>query len=202
MSTDSYDYLFKILLVGNSGVGKSSILNQFVDKVYHDEYISTIGVDFKIHTLKIDDKTVKLQVWDTAGQERFRTITNSYYRGAHGILLVYDITDRQSFLDISNWQKEIEHHAKSNVIRVLIGNKCDLKRKRQVSEQEGRELANQMLIPFLEASAKANQNVIEAFIKMARKISELEGPLIRSPTQSSVVLIGNPINPTDKGYCC
>ena len=124
-----YDYLFKILLIGDSGVGKSSVLGRFVDKVFTDTYISTIGVDFKIRTLNIDGKAVKLQIWDTAGQERFRTITTSYYRGVHAVILVYDVTDILSFNNISNWLKEVQRYAPDNAIKLLIGNKCDLVRK-------------------------------------------------------------------------
>ncbi|WBY58514.1 ras-related protein Rab-1B [Plasmodium yoelii yoelii] len=108
---DSYDSLFKILLIGDSGVGKSCLLLRFADDTYTDSYISTIGVDFKIKTIEIDDKIIKLQIWDTAGQERFRTITSSYYRGAQGIIIVYDVTDRDSFNNVKNWIIEIEKYA-------------------------------------------------------------------------------------------
>lgn len=197
---DTYDYLFKILMVGNSGVGKSCILTQLTEKTYNETYISTIGVDFKIYTINVDGRVVKLQLWDTAGQERFRTITSGYYRGAHGIVLVYDVTNRESFLDIEKWQKEIEKYAKSNVIRILIGNKCDLMEKREVSEQEGRELANQMFISFIETSAKLSKNVSEVFVKMSREIAEIEPPIAQNAQKSSISLTSTRV--PDQNYCC
>jgi len=106
-----YDYLFKLLLIGNSSVGKSCILLRFSDNIFNDNFLPTIGVDFKIRTFDLQSKTIKMQIWDTAGQERFKTITSSYYRGAHGVILVYDITDRQSFKDLENWLLETEKHA-------------------------------------------------------------------------------------------
>lgn len=121
-----YDYLFKLLLIGDSSVGKSCLLLRFADDSYVDTYISTIGVDFKIRTIDLDGKTVKLQIWDTAGQERFRTITSSYYRGAHGIIIVYDVTDMESFNNIKQWLSEIDRYASDNVCKLLVGNKCDL----------------------------------------------------------------------------
>uniref|UniRef100_A0A0G4I0L8 Uncharacterized protein n=1 Tax=Chromera velia CCMP2878 TaxID=1169474 RepID=A0A0G4I0L8_9ALVE len=165
-----YDYLFKLLLIGDSGVGKSCLLLRFADDTYTDSYISTIGVDFKIRTIELDAKTVKLQIWDTAGQERFRTITSSYYRGAHGIIIVYDVTDRESFMNVRNWIAEIDKYATENVNKLLVGNKCDLASKKVVSYDEGKELADQLGIRFLETSAKNAHNVEQAFSIMASEI--------------------------------
>nr|KJB39674.1 hypothetical protein B456_007G029600 [Gossypium raimondii] len=128
-----YDYLFKLLLIGDSGVGKSCLLLRFADDSYLDSYISTIGVDFKIRTVEQDGKTIKLQIWDTAGQERFRTITSSYYRGAHGIIVVYDVTDQESFNNVKQWLNEIDRYASDNVNKLLVGNKCDLTANKVVS---------------------------------------------------------------------
>merc|ERR1711965_386176 len=115
MAHQEYDYLFKLLLIGDSGVGKSCLLLRFADDTYTETYISTIGVDFKIRTVEIDQKVIKLQIWDTAGQERFRTITSSYYRGAHGIIVVYDVTDEESFTAVERWMTEIERFAGPDV---------------------------------------------------------------------------------------
>ena len=133
------EHLLKILLIGNSGVGKSCLLMRYVENNFTTNFFNTIGVDFKMKTIPIADKEVKLQIWDTAGQERFRTITCNYYRGAHGVVIVYDITDRESFESVKNWMVEIEKYAQENVNKLLIGNKCDLTAKRQVSPEEGAE---------------------------------------------------------------
>ena len=125
-----YDYLFKVLLIGNSGVGKSSLLLRFADDVFNDNFMPTIGVDFKIRTIDVDQKTIKLQIWDTAGQERFKTITSSYYKGAHGIIVTYDITDRESFSKVSEWMSEVDKHASENISRILVGDKKDLEDQR------------------------------------------------------------------------
>lgn len=143
-----YDFLFKTLIIGNSCVGKSNILLRFSENVFHESFLPTIGVDFKIKNVDVNDKLVKLHIWDTAGQERFKTITATYYKGAHGIILVYDITDRQSFQDIENWLEEIQKHASPNVAKLLVGNKCDLENERAVSVQEGREYAESLGMNF------------------------------------------------------
>ena len=138
------DYLFKLLLIGDSGVGKSCLLLRFADDTYTESYISTIGVDFKIRTIELDGKTIKLQIWDTAGQERFRTITSSYYRGAHGIIVVYDVTDVESFNNVKQWLHEIDRYACDNVNKLLVGNKCDLTSKKVVEYQTAKEFAEQL----------------------------------------------------------
>ncbi|KAJ1619060.1 P-loop containing nucleoside triphosphate hydrolase protein [Pavlovales sp. CCMP2436] len=137
-----YDYLFILVLIGDSGVGKSCLLLRFADDTWMDSYISTIGVDFKIRTIELDGKTIKLQIWDTAGQERFRTISSTYYRGAHGIIVVYDVTNGHSFGSVTEWLAEINKYARENVSKLLVGNKSDLAigEARQVGEparQEG-----------------------------------------------------------------
>ena len=130
----------------------------------------TIGVDFKIRTIDVDGKTVKLQIWDTAGQERFKTITSSYYKGAHGIIVTYDITERDSFAKVSEWMSEVDKHAQENISRILVGNKKDLDSQRQVPYEEGKELADHFNVRFLETSAKESVNVEEAFTVMTREI--------------------------------
>jgi len=167
-----YDYLFKLLLIGDSGVGKSCLLLRFADHKYTESYISTIGVDFKIRTIDHDGKTIKLQIWDTAGQERFRTITSSYYRGAHGIIIVYDVTDMESFSNVKQWLSEIDRYASDNVNKLLVGNKCDLVNKKVVTYEEAHDFAEKAEMPFLETSAKTATNVEQAFLKMAGEIKE------------------------------
>lgn len=139
-----YDYLFKLLLIGDSGVGKSCLLLRFADDTYTESYISTIGVDFKIRTIELDGKTIKLQIWDTAGQERFRTITSSYYRGAHGIIVVYDVTDLDSFNNVKQWLSEIDRYACDNVNKLLVGNKCDMSARKVVDYNTAKEFAEQL----------------------------------------------------------
>eukprot|EP01121_Diplochlamys_sp_Union-15-3_P013489 TRINITY_DN4191_c0_g1_i1.p1 TRINITY_DN4191_c0_g1~~TRINITY_DN4191_c0_g1_i1.p1 ORF type:complete len:209 (-),score=31.46 TRINITY_DN4191_c0_g1_i1:94-720(-) len=171
-SNPEYDYLFKLLLIGDSGVGKSSLLLRFADNTFTDSFISTIGVDFKIRTLDVNGATVKLQIWDTAGQERFRTITSSYYRGAHGIIVVYDITNQETFNNVQKWLQEIDRYACENVHKLLVGNKCDLVNERKVPFETAKEFADQLNLIFLETSAKNSTNVEEAFIKMAQTIKQ------------------------------
>lgn len=165
-----FDYLIKLLLIGDSGVGKSCLLLRFSDDTFTTSFITTIGIDFKIRTIELDGKRIKLQIWDTAGQERFRTITTAYYRGAMGILLVYDVTDENSFQNITTWIKNIEQHASETVCKILLGNKCDMTERRVVDTARGQKLADDYGMKFLETSAKNNINVEEAFFTIARDI--------------------------------
>merc|ERR1711939_824918 len=166
----SYDMLIKLLLIGDSGVGKSCLLCRYADDVFNSNFIATIGIDFKVRTIELDGKKIKLQIWDTAGQERFRTITQAYYRGAMGILLVYDVTDDKSFNNVRTWHSNVEQHASEGVNKILIGNKCDWTDKKVITEQQGQELADELGLRFLETSAKTNINVEEGFFALARDI--------------------------------
>ncbi|VDL70171.1 unnamed protein product [Nippostrongylus brasiliensis] len=198
-----YDYLFKLLLIGDSGVGKSCLLLRFADDTYTESYISTIGVDFKIRTIELDGKTIKLQIWDTAGQERFRTITSSYYRGAHGIIVVYDITDQESFNNVKQWLQEIDRYACENVNKLLVGNKCDLTAKRAVETTAAKEYADQLGIPFLETSAKSSTNVEQAFLTMASEIKSRMGPVQGAGGAPAVRITGSqPVQDKKSGGCC
>ncbi|KAJ6767974.1 hypothetical protein OIU74_021779 [Salix koriyanagi] len=155
------------------GVGKSCLLLRFSDGSFTTSFITTIGIDFKIRTIELDGKRIKLQIWDTAGQERFRTITTAYYRGAMGILLVYDVTDESSFNNIRNWIRNIEQHASDNVNKILVGNKADMdESKRAVPTSKGQALADEYGIKFFETSAKTNLNVEEVFFSIARDIKQ------------------------------
>ncbi|CEM21914.1 unnamed protein product [Vitrella brassicaformis CCMP3155] len=166
-----YQYLFKYIIIGDTGVGKSCLLLQFTDKRFRADHDLTIGVEFGARLINIDGKQIKLQIWDTAGQESFRSITRSYYRGAAGALLVYDITRRDTFSHLTRWLEEVRQNANPHMTIMLIGNKCDLER-REVSTEEGASFARQHGLIFLETSAKTAQNVEEAFIWTARKIYE------------------------------
>ena len=165
-------HLFKLLLVGDSCVGKSSLLLRFIDNTFSEQFISTIGVDFKIKTIEVGGKIIKLQIWDTAGQERFRTITSSYYRGAHGIILVYDISDMSSFNSIKLWLQEVEKFAMEDATKILVGNKCDLESERKVDYDTGKQLADTLEIPFIETSGKDNYNVTAMFTTLTEEIME------------------------------
>ncbi|KAG8913845.1 GTP-binding protein [Tulasnella sp. 417] len=146
----------KLLLIGDSGVGKSCLLLRFCDDAWTPSFITTIGIDFKIRTIELDGKRIKLQIWDTAGHERFRTITTAYYRGAMGIILVYGVTDERSFANIRTWHSNIETHASEGVNKILVGNKCDWEDKRTVTKEQGQELADELGMKFIETSAKTN----------------------------------------------
>ena len=202
MATNDYDYLFKVLIIGNSGVGKSCLLLRFAEDMFSDNYISTIGVDFKIRKLELDGKTIKLQIWDTAGQERFRTITKSYYRGSNGIVVVYDITDRESFDQVQQWMNEIDQHASQDVCRLLVGNKADLDDKRAVKTEEGENLARQFGIPFLETSAKQSLNVDNMFTTMAQAMKKKAGGIAGGSSQGGQVQIQKGQQVNKAGGCC
>ncbi|MES1908492.1 MAG: Ras-related protein RABD2c [Cercozoa sp. M6MM] len=198
-----YDFLFKLLLIGDSGVGKSCILLRFADDTFSDSYISTIGVDFKIRTIELEGKTIKLQIWDTAGQERFRTITSSYYRGAHGIIVVYDITDMDSFTNVSTWLNEIDRFASESVSKLLVGNKCDLASQRVVSLEQAQSFAKEKQMTLLETSAKSAQNVEEAFKKMASQIKKkVESSQQVKKTEKPTIQVSQGASAGSSGGCC
>jgi Ras-related protein Rab-1A len=167
-----YDYLFKLLLIGDSGVGKSSLLMRFAEDTYSPDFISTIGVDFRVKTVKIGEDRLRLQLWDSAGQERFRTITSSYYRGAHGIILVYDVGQRSTFNHLESWLGEIDRYAHQALI-LVIGQKSDLPDcKRQVSHEEAKHWAKERGLELVEVSAKESDNVNETFLALARRVRD------------------------------
>ena len=188
-----------------SGVGKTCLLLRYANDSFSPTFITTIGIDFKIKNVEIDTKRIKLQIWDTAGQERFRTITTSYFRGAQGILLVYDVTDRRSFESIRNWISQIQQHADVHVNKILVGNKCDIELdEKVVATEEGQKLAAEYGIDFWEASAKNDINVEQSFISIARAVKDrLIADGVGGPTKG-----GGTFKPTDtrrntkdKGCC-
>lgn len=168
---DCFDFLFKIILIGDSNVGKTCVVQNFKSGIFSERQQNTIGVDFTVRTVDIEGKKVKMQVWDTAGQERFRTITQSYYRSAHGAMIAYDITRSATFDSVTHWIKEVEQYGATNVVLVLIGNKCDLEDERQVQFEKACNLAKEKgILAALETSAKESQNVEEAFVMMAKEL--------------------------------
>lgn len=167
-----HHYVFKYIIIGDSGVGKSCLLLQFTDKRFEPLHDLTIGVEFGARMVAIDSKNVKLQIWDTAGQESFRSITRSYYRGACGALLVYDVTRRETFAHLQTWLEDAKANSNTAITIMLIGNKCDLESKRQVSREEGEAFAKANGLVFMETSAKTAQNVDEAFLRTATTIYE------------------------------
>ncbi|XP_040885728.1 ras-related protein Rab-19-like [Toxotes jaculatrix] len=212
---DSFDFLFKIILIGDSNVGKTCVVQNFKSGIFTERQQNTIGVDFTVRTVDIEGKKVKMQVWDTAGQERFRTITQSYYRSAHGAMIAYDITRRSTFDSVTHWIKEVELYGAANVVLVLIGNKCDLEQERQVQFVEACNLAKEKgILAALETSAKESQNVEEAFMMTARELLLRNGLNVQQGDVESsprVLLRANsrPVNgavaaytPPDKKSCC
>ncbi|KAJ0967240.1 hypothetical protein J5N97_024157 [Dioscorea zingiberensis] len=204
-SSSGYDFSFKILLIGDSGVGKSSLLVSFISN-HVEDLAPTIGVDFKIKFFTIAGKKLKLTIWDTAGQERFRTLTSSYYRGAQGIILVYDVTRRESFTNLADiWAKEIElYSTNKDCIKVLVGNKVDKDANRMVTTDEGIALARQFGCLFFECSAKTRVNVDKCFEELALKILEVPSLVVdRScAVQRNILKQKQEYNATPSGGCC
>jgi len=179
-----YDYLFKVLLIGDSGVGKSSILVRFAEDDFEEDRPCTIGVDFKTKVIDLDGKKINLTIWDTAGQEKFRSLTSSYYRGTQGIILVYDVTRRSSFASLELWLGEIELYATNrDVVKFLVGNKVD-KNNREVSREEAQKFAKSKSMLFMECSAKTNLGVQQAFQDFVSQILDNPNLWNQTPTKS------------------
>lgn len=172
MASEQYDHLVKLLMLGDTAVGKSSLLMRFCEAHFESNFVVTIGVDFKWKQVERHGKTLKIQVWDTAGQERFRTITPMYYRAAMGVVISYDVTDQASFEHVEYWLTQLEQHGEGNVQRILVGNKSDLDSLRKVSRQDGEQLASRFNMAFFETSAKTGENVDEVFLKIADNVVE------------------------------
>ncbi|XP_036409762.1 ras-related protein Rab-3B-like [Megalops cyprinoides] len=162
----TFDCMFKILIIGNSSVGKTSFLFRYADDCFSTSFVSTVGIDFKVKTIYRHDKRIKLQIWDTAGQERYRTITTAYYRGAMGFILMYDITNVDSFNAVQDWATQVKTYSWDNAQIVLVGNKCDLEGERAVSAEKGSHLAEQLGFEYFEASAKESINVQLVFERL------------------------------------
>jgi len=212
---EEYDYLFKVVLIGDSGVGKSNLLSRFTRNEFNLESKSTIGVEFATKSINTDGKTIKAQIWDTAGQERYRAITSAYYRGAVGALLVYDISKRATYDNVPRWLKELRDHADQNIVIMLVGNKKDLRHMRQVQTEEAKEFCKQNKLFFIETSALADSNVATAYETILKEIYRL---ISRKPVTNaepvapahfqgqgqSIALDQNNVTPqpTEKTGCC
>ena len=167
-----FDYTFKIVMIGDSGVGKSCILLRFADDKFNENFYATIGVDFRFKNVMVDDKSVKLQIWDTAGQERFKTITSAYYRGADGIIIVYDITDRNSFAHIKDWLDDVNKYTDDNPLKIIVGNKIDLIKDKQINNNDMKTMTAQTGIEIIECSAKDSIKINELMEIMTKKLIE------------------------------
>ncbi|CAM9232414.1 unnamed protein product [Heterosigma akashiwo] len=200
--TEEYDLHLKILMLGDTGVGKTCLLVRYESDSYHPLYITTIGIDYKIKFLDVDGTKIRLQIWDTAGQERFRTITVSYFKGAHGIMLVYDITDRESFDNITHWINQIKEHADSSVNIVLVANKCDARKAAGLPE-EGQALADHYSVSFFETSAKENMNVNEAYFQIARETKDkVLAKEESAPKAENIILDNHSGSRKSRKKCC
>ena len=167
------ELLYKILLLGDSSVGKTCFLMRYSDNTFQEIHMSTIGLDYKLKNVQLDDgKIVKIQIWDTAGQDRFRSITKNYYKGAHGIILIYDITSRKTFENVKNWVSQIKEEVSDKVIIILVGNKIDDESNRKVSKEEGKKMANDCGLDFFETSAKSGLNIDSTFNELVKKTVE------------------------------
>ncbi|XP_054476954.1 RAB11a, member RAS oncogene family, like [Anoplopoma fimbria] len=208
---DEYDYLFKVVLIGDSGVGKSNLLSRFTRNEFNLESKSTIGVEFATRSIQVEGKTVKAQIWDTAGQERYRAITSAYYRGAVGALLVYDIAKHLTYENAERWLKELQDHADSNIVIMLVGNKSDLRHLRAVPTDEAKALAEKHGLSFLETSALDSSNVELAFQTILTAIYNIVSQRQMSgrtdsdfsPASNVVPITVEPTqNSASKGVCC
>ncbi|GAB2283880.1 Ras- protein RABA2a [Dionaea muscipula] len=206
---EEYDYLFKVVLIGDSGVGKSNLLSRFTRNEFCLESKSTIGVEFATRTLQVEGRTIKAQIWDTAGQERYRAITSAYYRGALGAVLVFDVTKPTTFDNVSRWLKELRDHAEANIVIMLIGNKTDLKHLRAVATEDAQSFAEKEGLSFIETSALEAINVEMAFQTILSEIYRIisKKPLYANEPASSNIKEGQTIvigasDTTAKKTCC
>ncbi|KAG4195848.1 hypothetical protein ERO13_A06G134500v2 [Gossypium hirsutum] len=208
---DDYDYLFKVVLIGDSDVGKSNLLSRFTKNEFSLESKSTIGVEFATRSITIEDKVVKAQIWDTAGQERYRAVTSAYYRGAVGALLVYDATRHVTFENIERWLKELRDHTDGSIVIMLLGNKSDLRHLRAVLTEDAKAFAEEEKTYFMETSALESLNVESAFTEVLTQIyhvvskKALEGGNIQATLpKGQMINVGSKddVSAIKKGGCC
>ena len=192
--------VYKVLLLGDKTVGKTCFLIQYTDKVFIENHITTIGLDYRLKTMTLkDEKNIKLQIWDTAGQDRFRAITRNYYKSAHGVILLYDVTNKETFLNVKKWIDSIKDEAQKNIVIYIVGNKIDMSEKRQVTTQEGKELAEKYGLPFCESSARTGENVNEIFNDIAEKVDQT---FYTIETEAKIMKKTKPNVKNTKKPCC
>ena len=167
---ENYEMMFKVVLVGDSFVGKTNIMSKYIKNEFHEDSKATVGVEFGSKQFTVEGHSIKAQIWDTAGQERYKAITSAYYKGAKGAFIVYDITRKQSFDSVEKWVNDVTAVADKKITIILIGNKCDLEDQRQISKEQGEEKANKLEIAFLETSAFSGENLDKAFDKMMNEV--------------------------------
>ncbi len=206
MGTKQYESLYKLVLVGDYDVGKQEIIKRFVENTYQGKYVTTVAVDLTVKLIELDGKKIKLQLWDTVGNDRYRSLTTAYFRGAQGVMVVYDITKERSFNSLTEWCRQIEEYASPDVSTMIIGNRCDLELQREVSKERGQQVAAQFGLKFFEVSPKTGQNVMEAFMTMVREVSSrleskqnLTGKERRAP---SITLGDKAQQPQGSSSCC
>ena len=184
LMNQDYDYLLKVLLLGDSTVGKTCVLLKYTDKIFQDTHMMTIGLDYRLKTMKLQNgQDVKLQIWDTAGQDRFRSITKNYYKGSNGIILIYDVTSLKTFENVKSWVSQIHEEISDKVVIYLVGNKVDMEEERKVTTEEGQKLAEELGVPFIETSAKSGLNIDEIFNDIVERIHKAFGN-IKKPTKN------------------
>ena len=197
---ETKDHAYKILLLGDTSVGKTCFLKRYTDDTFQDAYLSTIGFDFKFKNVQLSNgKEVRVQLWDTAGQERFRTISKSYYKGAHGIILMYDVTNQKTFDNIRKWLSSIKEEASSRIIIILVANKIDNEEDRVVSKEDGESLAKSSGLQIFESSAKENINVTEVFIGLIENI--VKNHSINNSTGGTKLQKNDNLKKKEKGCC-
>ena len=174
--SDESNYVFKVLLLGDSTVGKTCFLMRFTENTFQEIHMSTIGLDYRFKKMPLDDrKEATVQIWDTAGQDRFRAITKNYYKGAHGIILIYDVTNQKSFDNVKNWVSQIRENASEKAIIYIVGNKIDDSQHRVVSKEQGEGISNEFQLKFFEASAKEDINIAPTFQALVKDIYQIMG---------------------------
>ena len=198
MEDDNYEMMFKVVLVGDSFVGKTNIMSRYLKNEFHDDSKATVGVEFGSKQFNIDGHTIKAQIWDTAGQERYKAITSAYYKGAKGAFVVYDITRKGSFESVEKWVNDLKAAADKSLTIILVGNKCDLEDQRQVTKEQGEEKANHLELAFMETSAFSGENLDKAFELMIKQVYDKCHDEILAEGDEDIIEGGQDINLSKK----